>query len=339
MATIKEIAQMAGVSLATVSRVLNYDPSLSVSDETRKRIFEIAQQLNYKTPRERNGSVMKERLRIGLVSWYTEQEELLDPYYLAVRLGVERECFQRQIECVRLFLHDSGELEWNGEPLDGIIAIGRFEKEDIERFPGEMEHLIFVDSSPDDNRFDSVVLDFRKSVGELLAYLAGLGHREIGYIGSRNCVQNRRVKDDREIIFREWLEQRNMYNPSYVYTGEKLYAEDGYRLMKQALAQERRPTAFFVENDSMAVGVLRAVHEAKVKVPRDISVVGFNDIAISAYLQPPLTTVKVHMEFMGETAVELLIERLAAKRQIAKKIVLPTVLTVRDSCAAPAEDA
>jgi LacI family transcriptional regulator len=339
MATIKEIAQMAGVSTATVSRVLNYDPNLSVADETRRRIFEIAQQMNYKTPRERNGAVVKERVRVGLVSWYTEQEEMLDPYYLAIRLGVERECFQRQIECVRLFLHETGGFVYSGEQLDGIIAIGRFEKEDIERFPEEVEHLIFVDSSPDENRFDSVVLDFRKSVGELLAYLTGLGHKEIGYIGSRNCVQNRLVKDDREIVFREWLQQRDMYDPSYVYTGDKLYAEDGYQLMKQALAQERRPTAFFVENDSMAVGVLRALHEAKVKVPKEVSVVGFNDIAISAYLQPPLTTVKVHMEFMGETAVDLLLERLSSKRQIPKRIVLPTVLSVRDSCTEPEGEA
>jgi LacI family transcriptional regulator len=338
MATIKDIAKMAGVSIATVSRVLNYDPSLSVSDETRKRIIEIAQRLNYKTLRERSVAAAKERYRVGLLSWYTEQEETLDPYYLAIRLGVERECFHRQYECVRLFLQDNGEVVWNGEAPDGIIAIGRFDREDIETFPKEIENIIFVDSSPDDNRFDSVVLDFRKSVGELLTYLTDLGHREIGYIGSRNKVRNRQVKDDREVVFREWLEQRNLYNPAFVFTGEKLYAEDGYRLMKQALQETSRPTAFFVENDSMAVGVLRALHEANLHVPRDVSIVGFNDIAISAYLQPPLTTVKVHMEYMGETAVELLSERFAAKRQIPKKIVLPTALTIRESCASPGKN-
>ncbi|TFE24726.1 LacI family DNA-binding transcriptional regulator [Cohnella luojiensis] len=336
MATIKEIALRAGVSIATVSRVLNYDPSLSVGDDTRKRILEIAQDMNYKTPRERNHSVVKDRYRIGLVSWYSEREEMLDPYYMAVRLGVERECFHRKIEWAKLFLHDSRPLEWNGEPLDGMIAIGRFDKEDIVRFPADMDNLVFVDSSPDDSRYDSVVLDFRKAVGEILAYLTELGHTEIGYIGSHNCVNERQVQDDRELVFIEWLSRKNLFNPSYIYTGENLFSEDGYELMKRLVSSDdAMPTAFFVENDSMAAGVLRALHEAKLKVPGDVSVIGFNDIAISAFLQPALTTMKVHMEYMGETAVELLSDRFGAKREIAKKIVLPTVLTVRKSCSPP----
>lgn len=339
MATIKDIAKMAGVSITTVSRILNYDPTLSVSDETRRRVIELAQQLNYKTPRERGMGAGSERSRIGLVSWYTEKEETLDPYYLAIRLGVERECHQRQYECVKLFLPESGTLGPNGEPLDGIIAIGRFEREDLARFPEGVRNIIFVDSSPADNHFDSVVLDFRKAVAEVLDYLTGLGHRKIGYIGSRNWMHKRPVKDEREDVFREWMERRNLHDPGLVHIGDNLYPEDGYALMKRAIERGNLPTAFFIENDSMAIGALRALHEARIEVPRDVSIVGFNDIAISAFLQPPLTTVKVHMEFMGETAVELLGERFASKRQIPKKIVVPTSLVVRDSCAPPAGNA
>lgn len=334
MATIKDISKEAGVSIATVSRVLNYDHALSVADETRKRIFEIAQRLNYKTPRERNGSsTTKDRYRIGLVSWYSDQEEMLDPYYMAIRMGVERECFQRQMEWVKLFFHESRALEWTGEALDGIIAIGRYDKDDLLRFPSDMDNILFIDSSPDDNRFDSVVLDFNKSVGQLLTYLMELGHQKIGYIGSRNRVNNKWVQDDRERVFCEWLTERGRYNEAYVYTGEALYSEDGYQLMKRAIEQGSLPTAFFAQNDSMAAGALRALHEAKLKVPKEVSIIGFNDIAISAYLQPPLTTVKVHMEYMGESAVELLADRLQSKRAIAKKLVLPTSLTIRKSCA------
>lgn len=336
MATIKDIANRAKVSIATVSRVLNYDPTLSVADETRKRIFEIAQQLNYRTLRQRNGQSGKEQLRVGLVNWYTDREELLDPYYMAIRLGVERECFQRQIELVKVYLNNADEARgWNGEPLDGIIAIGRFNIDDLNRFPVQTENIVFVDSSPDEDRFDSVVIDLRKSVSTVLEYLAGLGHRSIGYIGAHNVVNNKRVVDEREQVLIEWLQRRELFHPAYVYTGETLYSEDGYRLMKRALSEKQRPTAFFIENDSMAVGALRAAHEARVRVPQDISIVGFNDIPISAFLQPPLTTVKVHTEFMGETAVELLTDRLNAKREIAKKIVLPTKLMVRESCASP----
>lgn len=300
MATIKDIAQKANVSIATVSRVLNYDPGISVADDTRKRIFEIAQQLNYKTLRQRNGVVAKDRYRIGLVNWYSDQEEMLDPYYLAIRLGIERECFQRQIDLVKLFLPgESDGKESTGDSFDGMIAIGRFEKEDLARFPEGFENIVFVDSSPDDNRFDSVVIDLRKSVSEVLDYLIELGHTSIGYIGGHNIVNNKHVRDERELAFMERLNAGRLFDAGLIFTGENLYSEDGYKLMKKAINGKQLPTAFFIENDSMAVGALRALHEAKLRVPQDVSIVGCNDIAISEFLQPPLTTVKVHMEHMG----------------------------------------
>lgn len=190
MATLKEIAEKAGVSVATVSRVLNYDMTLSVSDETRKRIFEIAQELNYKTPRERSQMSAKERLRFGVVNWYSESQELDDPYYMAIRLGVEKECFRRQIELVKLFKKDgSYESEWLTD-LDGIIAVGKFGKQNIDLFMSVTKHIVFVDYSPDEDRFDSVVVDFRKATARVLQYLMDLGHKHIGYIGGREYVDD-----------------------------------------------------------------------------------------------------------------------------------------------------
>lgn len=334
MATLKEIAEKVGVSVATVSRVLNYDPTLSVSDETRKRIFEVAQELNYKTLRERNQQTAKERLRFGLVHWYSELQELGDPYYMAVRLGVEKECFHRQIELVKLFKQDgSYESEWLAG-LDGIIAVGKFGPKDIEVFTSSTEQIVFVDFSPDEERFDSVVVDFRKSMIRVLDYLLSLGHEKIGYIGGREYVDEEMlIQDEREATFYEYLYLKGMYDPNYVFAG-RFTAEDGYRLMKEALSKQDRPTAFFIASDSMAIGALRALHEAGVHVPKDVSVVGFNDIPTSEFVQPPLTTVKVYTEFMGETAVELLVERLTTKRHLSKKVVIPTQLIVRESSGA-----
>lgn len=244
MATIKDIAQLANVSIATVSRVLNYDPSLSVGDDTRKRVFEIAQELNYKTLRERNGAAAKEITRIGIVNWYSDQEEMLDPYYMAVRLGVERECFQRQMKVVKLFRQErSYYSEWVGE-LDGMIAIGRFEKEDLDMFPASMDKIVFVDSSPDDQRFDSVIIDLRKSVTEVLDYLVDLGHQRIGYIGGHNMVNNKRVRDEREMTLRDYLISKNIFHPQYIFTGENLFSEDGYVQMSRAIESGELPSAF-----------------------------------------------------------------------------------------------
>ncbi len=331
MATLKEIAEKVGVSVATVSRVLNYDTTLSVSDETKKRIFEVAQELNYKTLRERSQQTAKDRLRFGLVHWYSELQELGDPYYMAIRLGIEKECFHRQIELVKLFKQDgSYHSEWM-TGLDGIIAVGKFGPKDIEVFASSTEQIVFVDCSPDEERFDSVVVDFRKSMIDVLDYLIELGHREIGYIGGREYVDGEKlIKDEREATFYEYLYLKGMYDPQYVFTGH-FTAEDGYRLMKEAISKKKRPTAFFIASDSMAIGALRALHEAGIQVPHDISIVGFNDIPTSKFVQPPLTTVKVCTEFMGETAVELLVERLTTKRHISKKVVIPTKLIIRES--------
>jgi len=333
MATIKDIAEKAGVSPATVSRVLNHDTSLSVSDETKKRIIEIAQELNYKTLRERSIQQAKERYRFGLVHWYSEQQELADPYYLAIRLGVEKECFERKIDVVKLFKQgDSYHSDWL-QDLDGIIAIGKFSSHDIKIFTSQTEHIVFVDYSPDYQKYDSVVVDFSSSMQEVMQYLIDLGHQRIGYIGGREYLDNQGlIRDERESSYIQFLKERGLFQQEDMYSGNFM-AEDGYALMKEALKQKERPTAFVIASDSMAIGALRALHEAGVQVPGEISIVGFNDIATSKFLQPALTTVKIFTEFMGETSVELLLERIQSRREIAKKVIIPSKLIVRESTA------
>jgi len=332
MTTIKDIAQRAKVSITTVSRVLNYDPSISVAEQTRKKIFEVAQELNYKTLKERNGQMTKAGFRIGLLNWYTDQEELLDPYYLAIRLGIERECFNRNIELVKLYVSEQGSGLDSQMQIDGVIAIGRFQKEDFHLFSNCPEHIVFVDSSPDEKQYDSVVIDLKQAVYDVIDYLSELGHQKIAYIGGRNIKYNKQIIDDREKAFVEKLTELGKYDASLVYTSNNLYAEDGYQLMKQMIEDKALPTACFIENDSMAIGALRALHEANIKVPEQISIVGFNDVALTEFLQPPLTTVHVYMEEMGETAVDLLFDRLTNRRQIPRKVILPTTIKHRKSC-------
>ena len=332
MTTIKDIAKRAKVSIATVSRVLNYDPSISVSEQTRKKIFEVAQELNYKTLKERAGQTAKSGFRLGLLNWYTDQEELLDPYYLAIRLGIERECYARQIELVKLFVTEQGNGIDSQVNLDGIIAIGRYQKEDLDFLSHYSKHIVFVDSSPDEQLYDSVVIDLKLAVFDLLNYLVALGHEKIAYIGGRNVRNHKQIVDVRELAFVEYLTALHLFDEKLVFTSQNLYAEDGYQLMKSIIEQQLLPTACFVENDSMAIGVLRALHEAHIKVPEQISIVGFNDVAITEFLQPPLTTVHVYMEEMGETAVELMFDRLTNRRVLPRKVVLPTKLVERHSC-------
>jgi len=334
MATIKDIAQKAGVSLATVSRVLNYDNTLSVTDETKKRIFEVAEELEYKTVKER--SVLRnndKRLKIGIIHWYSEKEELGDPYYLSIRMGIEKECSEKNIDVVKIFKKEEQYGNSAIENFDGIMAIGKFSREDIDNFSKYSSNIVFIDSSPNERKFDSVIIDFKEAMIEVLKYLMQLGHKEIGYIGGREYIGPNKelIRDKREKTFYDFMRENSLYNPNYVRTG-KFTAEDGYKLMKRMLENEEIPTAFFIASDTMATGAIKAIHESSLNVPEDISIVGFNDIATSKYLVPPLTTVKVYTEFMGVTAVGLLLERINESRDISKKIVIPFELIIRESC-------
>jgi len=104
-----------------------------------------------------------------------------------------------------------------------------------------------------------------------------------------------------------------------------------YNMMKKAIDKGDIPTVFFVASDSMAMGVMQALYESNLKVPQDVGIVSFNDIHTSKYLIPPLSTVRVHTEFMGATAVVLLLERIRENREIPKKVVIPTELIIRES--------
>ncbi|OJV66692.1 MAG: LacI family transcriptional regulator [Clostridiales bacterium 38-18] len=332
MATIKDIAKKAGVSSATVSRVLNYDESLSVSDEKRKLIFEIAESLEYMPPRKRNINRAPKKLKIGLVHWYTMSQELDDPYYMSIRLGIEKMCYENNIEIVKIFRPDEYDFQ-KLESVDGFIAIGKFTDGQIAKIYERSPNIVFVDSSPQETRFDSVVIDFEKAVTGALDYLWQIGHRNIGYIGGREYIGPDQVAlgERRESVFRQHMMDLGAYEEKNVFIGAFL-AESGYRLMKQAIQTlVELPSAFFVASDSIAIGVLRAIHECGLKVPKDVSVIGFNDIPTSKYTVPPLTSIRVHKEFMGETAVELLLERIMRKREIAKKVVVPTELQLRES--------
>lgn len=329
MATLKDIAQKADVSLATVSRVLNQDDSMSVAHDTRQRILMIADELNYHSGKRR---VVKKKttLRMGLVYWYSKEEEMEDPYYLSIRLGVERTCSERGIEIEKYVKNDLQNRSANEEKLDGLIAIGKFSSKDVDLFKGLTENLVMADFTPASD-VDAVVVDFRSAMVEVLKYLIKLGHERIGYIGGHEYVQgNKMIRDEREEAFCEYLSLYQTFYPEFIWTGT-FTAEDGYTTMKEALKLENKPTAFIMGNDSMAIGAMRALHEKGIRVPEQISIVGFNDIEMSRYLQPSLTTVQVHTEYMGEAAVDLFLDQLSSRRKIAKKIVLPTNLLIRES--------
>lgn len=328
MATLKEIAELAGVSLATVSRVLNMDATLNVSEVTRQKILATAEELNYVGSRTKKTKA--KQYNIGIINWYSQKQELDDPYYFSIRLAVEKKCKEEKISYINIDRFDLKIDKYKN--IDGIIAIGKFGEQEIKTIEPIAEHIVFVDCSPKERKYDSVVADFRGGMEEALEYLERLGHTQIGYIGGEELIDDDQevLKDYREISYTDWMSIKGYFNKSVLYKG-KYCLEDGYRLMEEALQQKKRPTAFFIASDPMAIGAYKAVAEAGLRIPEDISIVGFDDIQTAKFLVPSLTTVKVHTEYMGETGVELLIDVMRTSRSIHKKIVIPTELIQRDS--------
>ena len=127
------------------------------------------------------------------------------------------------------------------------------------------------------------------------------------------------------------MKEKKLYNESFIKIGA-FTSDCGYKYMNEILDSSEYPSAFFLANDSIAIGAYKAVEEHKLSIPEDISIVGFNDISIAQYMSPPLTTVKIYTDFMGETTVSLLMERIRDGRKLSKKVILPTELVIRKSC-------
>ena len=176
MATIKDIAAKAGVSIATVSRVLNHDETLNAQDETKKRIFEIAEELEYEPRIQKK---RKKKLKIGVFCSYSPTEELEDPYYLCIRLSIEKTLEEEGYRKQSVTPEDTRE---SLEGVDGIICTGTFAPSVVERVGSWGKPIVFIDACPDLSRFDAVVIDYRKSVMEILDYFIENGHTKIGLI-------------------------------------------------------------------------------------------------------------------------------------------------------------
>ncbi|WP_160725838.1 LacI family DNA-binding transcriptional regulator [Bacillus sp. USDA818B3_A] len=340
MATIKDIANRTNVSPTTVSRVLNNDQTISVLEETRLRIFQAAKELGYKTILERQTEKQMENAKktpnVGILLCQTLEEEMSDPYFLSIRQGVEEELLRQGITTTSMVrLHDTGSNPQIHD-FDGLIIIGRISDKALKKVSDHIQNVVYINHSPDETLYDSVVIDFVKSTELALKHLLKLGYKRIGYIGGeeKEHVNSGKVKieDERLTTYEKVMEREGLYDPRWTFIGEYQMSQ-GYALMKKALQLKGLPEAFFIASDPMAIGALKALQEANLSVPSDVAIVSFDDIEIAQFTSTPLTTIKVHTREMGQTGVKLLMDRLNG-RTLPLKVVLPSELVVRQSCGA-----
>lgn len=331
MATIRDIAKLAGVSPGAVSRILNNDATLSVMPETRAHVLTIAKNLNYtKTPRAK--APKKDTFTMGIVLWYTAEEELKDNYYLRARQGVEDFCTQNSIQIVRIFPNEADKQEVLAS-VDGLICIGKFSKQEVNDFIHLCKNVVFLDMLLDGYNLTSLTLDFEHAVYDVLDYLTGLGHTKIALLGGREYVGNGELlMDARTVYYKKYLHHRKMDDTTYLREGS-FTSQSGYEMMLDLFQKHTLPTAVFAANDAIALGAMKAIKEHGLDIPQDISMVGFNDEQTCAFLTPPLTTVHAPAYDMGQHGANLVYvaSNLSIKTPLIAK--LPCSIVIRESCA------
>ena len=340
MATLKEIAHIAGVSSATVSRVLNQDPALSVTEETRKRVLQAAKELGYRTVQQRYQAAQEgvaaedaREKRIGIAQMFEKQQLLEDIYYLMLKNVLDEVCFERHWSTVMLFRNDQGHFVKNDElPLDGVVAIGRFTQEEIDDFHRYTENVVFLDSSPDEEKYCSVVPNYQLAVRQVLGCFWERGYEQVAYLGSVYTFGSKKElsMDPRFYYYKNSLLERKTYDPALVLDCE-MNSRSSYTVVRAYLEGGKPlPEAMFAASDVVAPGLMKALREFQIRVPEDVGIITFNNTSLSQFSEPPLSSVEVFLQENADAAA-MCMELLWQKKIHPKQITISCKLEERGS--------
>lgn len=332
--TIKDVAKKAGVSITTVSFVLNRRPGVTIREAVKKRVLEAARELHYHPSALAAGLAGRRTRNLGLV-FYQQENTVSNQFYSFIVEGIIKETMEREYNL--LFSYRMG--AYGGyqdlpkavreKNVDGVLFMNRVDPEMVKDIRSRKIAVVLIDNFPSIPGVDSVQIDNRKGAALAVEHLAQLGHRQIGMLVAG---RDRPSVRDRERGFREACERLGLsLREEFVVSGEQLTFGEGYDQARALLKRSRRPTALFCANDEMAAGALRAAREAGFSVPEDLSVVGFDNITMANYTDPPLTTVSVPKEYLGKLAVLRLVELVEKKDKDVKTETVPVELQVRGS--------
>jgi len=336
VAKLKDIAKETGLSISTVSRILSNDPNRSFSDEAIAKVQEAAGRLGYfEKYRARSRALTTMQLSIACILT-SDHETYLSPFFATLLEGVQEEVFRQSsrnaLAFHTLYVKDPSFtkfLETTG--LDGAIILGRTTIDTIQTLKRAIPILLYAGVNRLKNGIDEVICDSERATNEAVEYLLSLGHRTIGFIG-HIPQKGETINEHRFSGYAEALRKAGIEYDDSLVVNTILTATGGYQATKKLIGRGRMPTAIFCGNDVVAMGVLKALDEADIHVPNDLSLIGFDNIEATAFTKPALTTIDVPKRDLGRLAVKTLLDRIESKRTFPISVRLPFTLIRRESC-------
>ncbi len=338
--TSRHVASRAGVSQTTVSLVLNNAPNANISQPTRERVLEAARELGYAPDAAARSLARGRSSNIGLVLIQPHEQIFIDEYLPTILTGLNQLAHQHgyRILVDILDVADSptafadfvsgkevaGLIVQVGNP--SLVALDQLANYARSGFP-----VVTLDRLKPD--LPSVFIDKMDGVRQAVQHLIDLGHKRIGCIPYAPPETNFHVKQRLDRVAATLRDAGLQLDPALVQAGA-YDPKTGYEAMLRLLQHRPWPTALFAMNDVMAFGALEALRQSGVRVPHDMALVGFDDIRLAAFANPPLTTVREPDIELGRLAAQCLIDQIEGRDPAERDLRLPTTLVIRESCGA-----
>jgi LacI family transcriptional regulator len=325
---INEVAKRARVSTATVSRTINRMGT--VRADTAERVWRVVRELKYHPNTNARALVSGRSHQLGLII-----SDISNPFFpelvksfeeIALRNGFEVLVANTGYDTERMSQSVRRMLE---RKVDGVAVItSEMKKELIAEMEERRLPMVFLDTGKVRDRISNIKVHYGTGIREAVEHLFHLGHERIGFISGPLELRSART---RRSSFLKWLGRYGLLRDEKLIETGNHKIDGGQSAMERLLALPQRPTAVLGSNDLTAIGALRAIHNAKLLVPEDISVIGFDDIDFSQYTQPPLTTIRISRAKLAEKAFHALATVIAGKSKKGRKYDVETRLIVRGS--------
>jgi len=333
--TIADVAKMAGVSKATVSRVMNGNYGY-IKDDTREKVLDAISKLGYRPSSVARSLTSKRTQTAGILV-----SDVGNPFYANVIHGVENIAFGHSYN---LFLCNINYDEERGmdivrslidKGVDGIFVMSSsVSNEWIRELIKNNVPSVILDwqVTIDDPRVAEIKVDYDAGIKQAVEHLIELGHQRFAHISGPLSLKTAR---DRKNAFEYHLAENGVDEDQIVIVEGDLKIEGGRKALPEILASPVKPTTIFAANDMMALGVLGASHRANIRIPEDISLVGLDDTWLAAQMDPPLTTVALPNHHIGELAMETLLKIMERSKDDSEQIkeVVSTELIIRETTA------